>query len=586
MKEQIQHLLNSALKKMQSEGKLLTNMLIEAQIDSTRDKNHGDFTTNVAMVLAKNCGLKPRDLAQSIIDHLPPLDQIETIEIAGPGFINFYLSTKANLSVIEKILQEEKNYGCAKIGNNKKINIEFVSANPTGPLHVGHGRGAAFGDTLANLFATLGYQVDREYYVNDAGRQMHILAVSVWLRYLSLFNELPHFPDNAYRGEYVIDIAKKLQTTHGNLFVRPLETIFDNLPKDEGQGGNKEGYIDALIDRAQNVLSDHDYSLLFDAGLQAILNDIKNDLSEFGVDFQQWFLESTLVTSGDIKKGIDLLQQKHHLYEKDGALWFRATAFGDEKDRVVVRENGQTTYFASDIAYHLNKYERGYDKIIDIFGADHHGYAPRIRAFLQALELDPDKFNVLLVQFAILYRNKQKVSMSTRSGDFITLRELRQEVGNDAARFFYIMRKNDQHLDFDLDLAKSQSADNPVYYIQYAHARICSVMRQLEEKKFTWHKQEGLEHLHLLTEPQESQLIYCLHRYAETIQTAATNYSPHILVHFLQELANAFHVYYNAHQFIVADKNLRNARLCLSMAVKQIINNGLTLLGVSSPEIM
>lgn len=586
MKEQLQRLLNSALKKMQTEGKLPMSISINAQIDSTRDKSHGDFTSSIAMSLAKTCGQKPRDLAQLIINYLAPLDSIETIEIAGSGFINFYLSAKATLLVIENILQQEENYGCSKIGNGKKINIEFVSANPTGPLHVGHGRGAAFGDTLANLFETLGYQVDREYYVNDAGRQMHILAVSVWLRYLSLFNELPRFPDNAYRGEYILDIAKKLQITHSDLLVRPLDAIFQDLPKDGEQGGNKEAYIDSLINRAKELLSEHDYSILFDAGLKTILNDIKEDLSQFGVNFQQWFLESSLVTNGDIKKGITMLKQRDHLYEKDGALWFRATAFGDEKDRVIVRENGQTTYFASDIAYHLNKYERSYDQIIDVFGADHHGYAPRIRAFLQALHLDPDKFHVLLVQFAILYRNKQKVSMSTRSGDFITLRELRQEVGDDAARFFYIMRKNDQHLDFDLDLAKSQSADNPVYYIQYAHARVCSVMRQLTEKKIEWHKQEGLEHLSLLKESHEIQLTYRLQRYAEILHTATTNHSPHMLAHYLQELANDFHSYYNAHQFIVADRTLRNARLCLIMATKQVISNGLTLLGVSSPEIM
>lgn len=586
MKEKLQYILNSTLKKMQTEGIIPTTTLVNSRIESTRDRSHGDFTTNIAMVLAKTCQKNPRDLAQLIIDNLPSLNQIETIEIAGSGFINFYLSAKANFSIIERILQQEKTYGCLTLGNNKKINIEFVSANPTGPLHIGHGRGAAFGDTLANLFEVLGYQVDREYYVNDAGRQMHILAVSVWLRYLSIFNDLPHFPINGYKGAYVIDIAKNLQIKYSASLKRPLEVIFGNLPKDEDQGGNKEAYIDALVNKAKELLGERDYSLIFDAGLQSILNDIKDDLKQFGVNFQCWFLESNLLTNGDIQKGISLLKNKGHLYEKDNALWFRATAFGDEKDRVLVRENGQTTYFASDIAYHLNKYERGYHQIIDIFGADHHGYAPRICAFLQALDLELNKFNVLLVQFAILWRNKHKASMSTRSGDFVTLRELRAEVGSDAARFFYIMRKNDQHLDFDLDLAKSQSADNPVYYIQYAHARICSVMRQLIEKKLAWQQQEGLEHLHLLKEPQEIQLIYRLQRYQEILQYAALSYSPHIIAHYLQDLANDFHVYYNAQQFLVTDKNLRNARLCLAMATKQILNNGLNLLGVSSPEIM
>jgi arginyl-tRNA synthetase len=586
MKEQLQNTLSSTIKKMQIDGKLPSDITFDIKVEHTKDQTHGDFTTNLAMILAKIVGQKPKDLAQAIIDHLTPPKSIETVEIAGPGFINFYLSTKAAYSVIEDILHQEKFYGRSTFGANKKINIEFVSANPTGPLHVGHGRGAAFGDTLANILEALGYQVDREYYVNDAGRQMHILATSIWLRYLSFFDELPHFPVNAYRGEYVIAIAKKIQINHGNLFIRPLKDIFAELPKDEDQGGDKEIYIDALVECTKKLLGEQDYTLLFDTGTQAILADIKEDLAQFGINFQRWFSESSLVPNGNIVRGINLLKEKGYLYQQDGAWWFRATTLGDEKDRVVIRKNGQTTYFASDIAYHLNKYERGYDQIIDILGADHHGYAPRIKAFLQALDLDSDKFKVLLVQFAVLYRNKQKVSMSTRSGDFITLRELRQEVGNDAARFFYIMRKNDQHLDFDLDLAKSKSTDNPVYYIQYAHARICSVMRQLIEKKWEWLQKEGLEHLHLLQEKQESQLIYRLLRYAETLQIAANNFSPHVLTHYLQELANDLHVYYNAQQFLVPDKKLRNARLCLIMATKQILNNGLTLLGISSPEEM
>lgn len=586
MKEQLQNALIAAIKKMQLDGKLPIDIAVNIKVEHTRDKMHGDFTTNIAMILAKNIGQNPKDLAQSIVDYMAPIKEIEKIEIVAPGFINFYLSAQVAYSVIKSIQLQGKNFGHSTIGTNKKINIEFLSANPTGPLHVGHGRGAAFGDTLANIFETLGYQVDREYYFNDAGRQMHILAASVWLRYLSLFNELPHFPVNAYQGEYVTDIAKKLQINHGDLLISPLKEIFSELPKDQNEGGDKEIYIDAIIDRAKKLLGKQNYALLFDIGIQAILTDIKEDLTQFGINFQRWFTESSLVTNGDVTKGIDLLKKKGHMYEQDGALWFRATAFGDEKDRVVVRKNGQATYFASDIAYHLNKYERGYDQIIDIFGADHHGYAPRILAFLQALDLDTSKFKVLLVQFAILYRQKQKISMSTRSGDFITLRELRQEVGNDAARFFYIMRKNDQHLDFDLDLAKSQSADNPVFYIQYAHARICSVMRQLAEKKWEWSAKEGLEHLPLLQETHETQLIYRLQRYTETLQIVAANYSPHLLANYLQDLANNLHSYYNAQQFLVPDEKLRNARLCLIMATKQILSNGLALLGVTAPEEM
>ncbi len=415
---------------------------------------------------------------------------------------------------------------------------------------------------------------------------MHVLAASIWLRYLSLFADLPHFPVSGYKGDYVIAIAKQLQADYGAEFKKPVDDIFAGLPKDGDENGEQEIYIDKLIDRTKTLLGERDYSLIFDAGLQSILNDIKEDLADFGVTFQKWFSESSLTTEGDIQKGIEQLRQRGHIYEQDGALWFRATAFGDEKDRVVVRENGQTTYFASDIGYHLNKYERGYNQIIDIFGADHHGYAPRIQAFLRAEDLDPDKFQVLLVQFAILYRDKQKIQMSTRSGEFVTLRELREEVGNDVARFFYIMRKSDQHLDFDLDLAKSQSADNPVYYIQYAYARICSVMHQLAEKYSTWDQQEGLNNLSLLRQPQEQNLIRRLQQYFDILQTAAMNYEPHLLAHYLQELANDFHTYYNAHQFLAENQKLRHARLCLITAVKQIIANGLTLLGVSKPETM
>ncbi|MCK4609317.1 MAG: arginine--tRNA ligase, partial [Gammaproteobacteria bacterium] len=448
------------------------------------------------------------------------------------------------------------------------------------------GRGAAFGATVANLLEAIGFKVEREYYVNDAGRQMHVLALSIWLRYLSLFEELPHFPVSGYKGDYVLTIAKQLQNDHGSKFQRPLIDVYSNLATDANEDGDSEIYLDKLIARTKKLLGEKDYSLIFAAGTNTILADIKEDLAEFGVTFQNWFLESSLVTNGDIQTSIAKLQENDYIYKKDGALWFKATAFGDEKDRVVVRDNGQSTYFASDIGYHFNKYQRGYDKIIDVFGADHHGYAPRINAFLQAEGLDATKFQILLVQFAILYRGSEKVQMSTRSGEFVTLRELRHEVGNDAARFFYIMRKNDQHLDFDLELAKSHSADNPVYYIQYAHARVCSVMRQLEEKQLTWQQELGLANLQLLQEPQEQKLIYRLQRYSEILQKAALQYEPHILAHYLQELANDFHTYYNAHKFLVDNSELRAARLCLIMATKQVLAKGLGLLGVGAPQEM
>jgi arginyl-tRNA synthetase len=587
MKNYLAQLITKTIKDLQTENKLPKIEIKPILIERTRDPKFGDFSSNIAMALAKEAGLKPRALAELITNNLSSPENIDTIEIAGPGFINFYLTDSALNSVLKNILHTKEKFGHTAIGRGKKINVEFVSANPTGPLHVGHGRGAAFGATLANLLKTMGYQVDREYYVNDAGRQMHILAASIWLRYLSLFEDLPHFPTGGYKGDYILAIAKIIQAKYGEKFRHSLATLFTDLPKDaDEENGNGDIYIDTLIAKAQKTLGERDYSLIFDAGLQNILTDIKQDLEEFGVTFDQWFLESSLVTSGDIKNSIEQLRAKGHLYEQDGATWFKAKAFGDEKDRVVVRENGQTTYFASDIAYHLNKYNRGYEQMIDVLGADHHGYAPRIKAFLTADGFDANKLKVLLVQFAVLYRHKEKQQMSTRSGEFVTLRELRNEVGNDATRFFYIMRKNDQHLDFDIELAKSQSAENPIYYIQYAHARVCSVMRQLAEQNFNWLENEGLANLALLTNSHEEQLIRALNCYAETLQTAALQYEPHTLVHYLQDLANHFHAYYNAHQFIVADNNLRNARLCLINAVKQIIANGLSLLGVSAPEAM
>lgn len=586
MKQQIQHLIESSIKKLQSLGKLSKDIKPQVRVERTRAKEYGDFASNIAMALAETTGYKPRELAQLIIDYLPSSKKIGTITIAGPGFINFYLTEETLRDVLADILELKNNYGCSDLGKDKRINIEFVSANPTGPLHVGHGRSAAYGDAVASLLEAMGYQVDREYYVNDLGRQMHILTVSIWLRYLSLFTDLPHFPANGYKGNYILDIAKQLQTDYGDQFKCPLEKIFAKLPKDADQSGNSEVYMDALIARNKALLGERDYSVIFEMGLRTILNDIKQDLSEFGVTFQNWFFESSLIIDKYIQKCIDELRHKGHIYEKDGALWFRATGFGDEKDRVVVRENGQTTYFASDIAYHFNKYQRAYDQIIDIFGSDHHGYAPRIRAFLKAAELDLNEFHVLLVQFAILYRGKQRVQMSTRGGEFVTLRELREEVGNDVARFFYIMRKNDQHLDFDLDLAKEQSINNPVYYIQYAHARICSVMHQLREKKLSWDQLQGLSNLDLLREAEEEKLLRTLHDYKSILQDAAQRYEPHLLAHYLQELADDFHAYYNAHQFLVEKQKLRDARLCLIMAVKQIFVNGLTLLKISVPETM
>jgi arginyl-tRNA synthetase len=586
VKHQLQALISSALGKLHATGALDCELPQEIALDRTRDKAHGDFACNVALVLAKGAGMKPRDLAAQIVAHLPPSPLIARVEIAGPGFINLFLTADAVVAVVGKILAAGEAYGRSTIGQGRKVKVEFVSANPTGPLHVGHGRGAAYGATVADLLAAVGFSVHREYYVNDAGRQMDILATSVWLRYLSLCGiEIP-FPTNAYKGDYVWDIAASLHRESADRLARSATEVLADLPPDEPQGGDKESYIDAMIARARALLGSSDYRVVFDRGLSLILADIRDDLAEFGVGYQQWYSERALVESGKVDEAIARLQAAGHIYSADGALWFRSTAFGDEKDRVVVRDNGVKTYFASDIAYHMEKFQRGFDRVIDVWGADHHGYVPRVKAALQAMGEDPQRLDVLLVQFAILYRGGERAQMSTRSGEFVTLRELRQEVGNDAARFFYVMRKCEQHMDFDLDLARSQSADNPVYYIQYAHARIASVLRQLADKGLSYDEASGLRHLHLLVEAHEEALINQLNRFGGVVEAAALNHEPHLLAHYLRELANDFHTYYNAHQFLVDNGSLRDARLTLIRATAQVLANGLGLLGVSAPQSM
>jgi len=585
LQQKLKALLEHTVIQLQSENKLSPTH-VAINVEHARNKQHGDFTTNVALLLAKKMAVDPLNIAALIQSRLPQTPLVQTTKIAAPGFINFYLTDEASYTVIPEILRDGERYGHTDVGKNKLVMIEFVSANPTGPLHVGHGRGAAFGDTVANLLTTAGFKVHREYYVNDAGRQMHVLALSVWLRYLELTNEGLHFPISGYQGDYIIDVARSLYEEYGERLHRSITELYRDLPVDADIGGNPEFYIDSLQQRAKNLLGTTDYQIVFNAGLEAILADIKEDLEEFGVIFNEWFREHHLIRNNDVQNGIEKLRINNCVYEQNEALWFNATKFGDEKDRVLMRSNGQTTYFASDVGYHLNKYERGFDLILDVFGADHHGYAPRIKGFLQAMNLDVNKTMVLLVQFAVLYRGKQKVQMSTRSGEFVTLRELRQEVGNDAARFFYIMRKNDQHLDFDLELAKTQSSDNPVYYIQYAHARICSVNRQLEEKQLTYEEEKGLVSLHLLQTEYEKDLLSMLLRYATVLQHAALNYEPHTLANYLRELSGSFHSYYNSCQFLVNDEPLRHARMCLINAVKQILANGLILLGVSCPESM
>lgn len=582
MKDQLQDLIKKCIQDLISKG-ILIEMPPNVRLDHTKDNSHGDYATNIALMLSKQAKMKPVDLAKIIVDQLEESSFINKIEIAGPGFINFFISDESSSSVVSEIIDQEALYGSSEIGQGKKVLLEYVSANPTGPLHVGHGRGAAYGATISNLLRAVGFKVDNEYYVNDAGRQMDILAVSIYLRYLSLCGENLRFPDNGYQGQYIKDIAQVIYESSGEEFYKKLDLIFANVSKDGSEGGDKESHIDGLIENSKSILGDS-FRAIFQVGIESILGGIKSDLSEFGVVFEKWFSEQSLIDTGLSESCISKLKESQKVFEKDGALWFKTTNYGDEKDRVVVRDNGNHTYFASDIAYHFDKFERGYDKIINVWGADHHGYISRVKASIDALGHSPDKLEILLVQFANLYRGGSKVQMSTRSGSFVTLEDLRKEVGNDAARFFYILRKSEQHMDFDLDLAKSKTNENPVYYIQYAHARICSVFRQANEKEMEVdHSQANLS---LLTEGIEKNIIKELSRYKSVLESSAIQYEPHQLAYYLRDLSTHFHSYYNACKFIVEDKHLTQARLSLIHATRQILINGLSILGVSAPESM
>jgi len=586
LKDHIEELMIQALLHLIREGVLSDDCDITPQLERTRTPEHGEFASNLAMVLAKRAGLTPRDLAQLIIDKLPKSRQVDRAGIAGPGFINFHMNQVALASVVKDILYHGKEFGHIPENPERQITVEFVSANPTGPLHVGHGRGAAYGASLASILHAAGYVVQREYYVNDNGRQMDILATSVWLRYLELCGEKFSFPINGYHGDYIYDISREVREEEGDKWRRRGQEVMDGLPPTEANGGDKETYIDSMIQRCKDLLGDTGYATFFNVAVNSILTDIQTDLAEFGVQFDHWFSEKELESTGAIERAIKRLKDNGHLYIKDGATWFRASELGDEKDRVIVRENGKTTYFASDIAYFLNKLERGFDRALYVFGADHHGYIARLRAAAIGMGEDPDRLEILLVQFAVLFRNGRKVAMSTRSGQFITLRELREEVGTDAARFFYVLRSHEQHLDFDLDLAKSNTNENPVYYIQYAHARICAVFRNLDLMNESHNQAIGEAGLHLLTEPNEIKLLRALSRYPEVIESSARLRAPHQLAHYLQSLATEFHAYYNSHQFLVEDEDIRNVRLNLIYATRVVLADGLQLLGISAPETM
>ena len=586
MKHKLEYLLQHAVEALKTQGVLDRELAVQINLERARDAQHGDFATNLAMMLAKAAKTAPRQLAEKIIAEIPADSLVSKVEIAGPGFINFFINPDSQFQIVKQVHDSGPEFGLSTIGAGQRIQVEFVSANPTGPLHVGHGRGAAYGSAVADLLEAVGFEVEREYYVNDAGRQMDILATSVWLRYLEECGEVLPFPSNAYRGEYVREIAFNLHKKVGNEYHRSSDLVLGDIPPDEHQGGDKEKHIDALIERAKSLLGPAHYNDVFNAGLDEILLDIQDDLQEFGVSYQHWFSERLLMDDGSIQQALQRLEQAGYLYQQDGATWFASSRLGDEKDRVVVRDNGQTTYFASDIAYHMNKLDRGFDQIVNIWGADHHGYIPRVKAAMQALGADDSKLKVLLVQFAVLYRGDEKVQMSTRSGEFVTLRQLRNEVGKDACRFFYVMRKSEQHMDFDLKLATSRTNENPVFYVQYAHARVCSVLRQLDEKGRGRDINLGMDNLNLLVEPHETELLTTLSKYAEVLERAAVNHEPHQLIHYLRELANQFHSYYNAHQFLVDDDGLCNARLNLICAVRQILANGLGLLKIHTPESM
>ena len=578
MRNEVCQLLGEAVATLKEENVISEPDDVPIQIERSRNADHGDFASNLAMVLAKRAGLKPRELAEKICAALPKSPVIDRTEIAGPGFINIFLAPDAYHDLPDQIRVSGARYGTSKLGAGHRVMVEFVSANPTGPLHVGHGRGAAYGDALARVLRAAGFDAVSEYYINDAGRQMDILALSVWLRYLELCGETFSFPSAAYQGDYIFDIAATLHREVAGEYRTGAETLLDELPEGD------DARLDSLIARAKSLLGAQGFGRVHRLARDTLVEEIRSDLLQFGVEYQTWFSEQSLIDSGAVQGAVDELKENTVLYQNDGAWWFRTTDFGDEKDRVVLRANGNHTYFATDIAYHQDKVRRQFDRVINIWGADHHGYIKRVKASMSALGLNPDLLTVLLVQFAALYRAGEKVSMSTRSGEFVTLRELREEVGRDAARFFYALRKPDQHMDFDLDLAKSQSSDNPVYYVQYAHARICSVFRQLADKNIAVDLPKA--NPELLVEARESDLLQKLSIYPEVVESAARNYEPHQVAYYVRELANDFHTYYNAHPFIAAEDDLRLARLSLIDATRIVLANALALLGVSAPERM
>ncbi|MCL5966718.1 MAG: arginine--tRNA ligase [Deltaproteobacteria bacterium] len=523
-------------------------------VDVPRQGQHGDFTTNAAMQLARRLGKKPREVAEALLDAIRAEDvrgRFASLSVAGPGFINITLSDDTWRDLLAEAVRKGRRFGSSDIGAGKRVLVEFVSANPTGPLHVGHGRGAAVGDALARILAFTAHDVVREYYVNDVGNQMDNLGRSLRSRYLQLCGLDVPVPEDGYRGDYLVDMARAFREEVGDRYV--------NVPEDEA------------LPTFRRVACDR------------ILAGIREDLESFRVRFESWFREEALHAGGEVRDAIEELRSRGHLYESEGAVYFRSGSHGDEKDRVLVRADGRTTYFASDVAYHRHKYRAGHHRMINIWGADHHGYAPRLRAALAGIGLDPERLTILLVQFVTLFREGAAVQMSTRSGEFVTLREVLDEVGPDAARFFYLMRSFHSHLDFDLTLARTQSSENPVYYIQYVHARICSLFREAEARGVV---PEASPPLSVLTLPDEVGLIKTLARFPDVVAESARSLEPHRIPFYLLDLARAFHAFYHNHRFLGETPERTQARLALARAVRDTVGTGLDLIGVSAPERM
>ena len=567
-KEQIREILIQALEQARSAGELDFQSLPAFEVEAPKQADHGDLATNLAMVLTKQAKIAPRKIAEAITKNLEaPEGMLQKVEIAGPGFINFFIEEAYWRQVIPEIHRLGPEYGNSGLGRGQKVQVEFVSANPTGPLHIGHGRGAALGDALANLLTVAGYEVVREYYINDVGNQINTLGKSLYFRLWELQGEKIEFPEDGYQGDYIKDLAQDYLADHRE-YLTDIAKILD-----------KKGFQPETLLGEEGIIALGRY-----AG-EVILDGIKKDLDDFGVRFDSWFSETELYTREIVDQALAILDKKGFLYEHEGALWFKATAFGDDKDRVVRRSTGVTTYFASDIAYHLYKFQQGYNLVVDIWGADHHGYVPRLQAAVKALGGGEQWLKVILVQLVSLLRHGEPVAMTTRGGTFVTLREVIDEVGKDAARFIFLTRRADSHLDFDLEVAKTQSPENPVYYVQYAHARLASVFRQAEAQNIPLPEPDPAMSP-LLQLPEETSLLKMLANYPELVEAAARNLEPHRITYFLTELASQLHSYYYKHRFISEDAALTQARLCLVKAIQTVVAHGLGILGVEAPETM